>query len=94
MTETHSDSCKCPDHVIWRQHSDYCNCHSCKVVTGIKCDSCGIVSNPLAEPRFLLNDGITLCEECDSERHRVEYDEEVQDILRIDPRLDWKESMK
>jgi hypothetical protein len=62
-------------------------CHSCIAVTGVKCDSCGIVSNPLAESRVRKDDGTTLREECESERHRL-------DILRIDPYLDRKESMK
>jgi hypothetical protein len=94
MTETHSENCRCIDYQVWRSHSDYCNCHSCKAVTGVKYEACGIVSNPLGEPRFLLDDGVTLCEEYESERHRVEYDEDIQDILRIDPHLDWKEAMK
>lgn len=91
MTHSEPWNCECPDHIIWRQHSDYCNCHSCKAVTGVACDGCGIVSNPLAEPRFQLADGLVLCEECESERHRAEYDE---DILRIDPDLDWMERNK
>lgn len=91
---THPDNCNCRDHQIWRQRSDYCYCHSCKAVTGVACDGCGIVSNPMAEPRFLLDDGVTLCEECESKRGRGEYDECIGDILRIDPDLDGKASMK
>ncbi|MGB7955583.1 MAG: hypothetical protein WCF23_16530 [Candidatus Nitrosopolaris sp.] len=90
----HSDNCNCLDHQIWRKHSEYCNCNSCKAVVGVACDSCGIVSNPSAEPRFQLEDGVILCEECESERHRGDYDEDIQNILRIDPDLDFKEQMK
>jgi hypothetical protein len=92
---THSENCNCGDHQIWRQHSDYCNCHSCKAVTGVACDGYGIVSNPLAEPRLLLDDDDgALPEECELERHRAAYDEHPRDMLRIDPDLDCKVSMR
>jgi hypothetical protein len=71
-------NCTCPDHQVWRSHSDYCNCISCKAVAGARCDRCHAVNNPLTIPYFMEN-GITLCESCESMR---------------DTDLVWRQSMR
>jgi hypothetical protein len=60
---------------------------------GIQCDACGTISNPDIEPIFLLDDGTRLCEECEQERCRGDYDDDIDNIMRVDPYYNVKESL-